>query len=136
MVDPKDYPRNKHAPWKRFLLVLLGRSPTKSTDTTDLFRGSSLPTSPTPLRRIECRWNLLPPEQPRVVTPYSQWRRLRDYDTSIARISKCRQLVSRVKPSASSKEHFFFEACLSHRAKPRHQPDIQRWETGGPGYSN
>ena len=30
---------------------------------------------PTPLRRIECRWNLLPPEQPREVILYSQWRR-------------------------------------------------------------
>ena len=30
---------------------------------------------PTPLRRIECRWNLLPPEQPRVVKLFLQWRR-------------------------------------------------------------
>ena len=39
---------------------------------------------PTPLRRIECRWNLLPPEQPRVVIPYSQWRRRYDNDTRVS----------------------------------------------------
>ena len=39
---------------------------------------------PTPLRRIECRWNLLPPEQPRVVIPYSQWRRRYNNDTRVS----------------------------------------------------
>ena len=84
MVDPKDYSRNKHASWKRFLQVLLGSSPTKSTHITNLFRGSSLPTSPDPLRRIECHWNLLPPEQPRVVIPYSQRRRRYDMIMALA----------------------------------------------------
>ena len=31
---------------------------------------------------------------------------------------------------------FFIKASLSDRVKPRHQPDIQRWEAGGPGYRN
>ena len=67
-------------------MVLQGELAPKSIDTTDLFRGSSLPTSPTPLRRIECRWNLLSPEQSRVVIPYSQWRRRYDNDTRVSSI--------------------------------------------------
>ena len=29
-----------------------------------------------------------------------------------------------------------FEACLSNRVEPRHQPDIHRWESGGSGCRN
>ena len=132
MVDPKGYPRNKHASWKPFLWCFMGPLAHKSTDTTDLFRGSSLPTSPTPLRRIECRLNLLPPEQPRVVIPYSQWRRRDDNGTRVSSIEN--RVGSSLRPQERSKP--FCEACLSHRAKPRHQSDIQRWEAGGPGYRN
>ena len=51
MVDPKVYPRNEHASWKRFLLVIHG-------STTDLFRGSSLPTSPDHISRAFSLRNL------------------------------------------------------------------------------
>ena len=95
MADPKVYPRNKHASWKRFLRCFWASPPTKDTDATDLFRGSSLPTSPTPLRRIECRWNLLPPEQTRVVIPYSQWRRRYDNGTRFSSIRS--NMVKRIE---------------------------------------
>ena len=49
---------------------------------------------PTPLRRIECRWNLLPPEQPRVVIPYSQWRRRYDNGTRVSSIRS--KMASRI----------------------------------------
>ena len=48
MVDPKVYPRNEHAFWESSLSCIWAGSPTKSTHKTDLFQGSSLPTSPDP----------------------------------------------------------------------------------------
>ena len=48
MVDPKVYPRNKHTSWKSFLWCFWASPPIKDTHATDLFRGSSLPTSPDP----------------------------------------------------------------------------------------
>ena len=50
---------------------------------------------PTPLRRIECRCNFLPPEQPRVVIPHSQWRRRYDNDTHVSSIRS--KMASKIK---------------------------------------
>ena len=50
---------------------------------------------PIPIRRIECRWNLLPLEQPRVVTPHSQWRRRYDSGTRVSSIRS--KMASRIE---------------------------------------
>ena len=72
MVDPKVYPRNKHASWKRFLRCFRESSPLRAHIQRTCSEEAPCLHHPTPLRRIECRWNLLPPEQPRVVISYSQ----------------------------------------------------------------
>ena len=122
---PKVYPRNKHACWESSQPCTWERSPNKSTHTADLFRVTSLPTfRPNSVKQASLE--PLPPEQPRVVIPYSQWRRR--YDNNNTRVLSIR---SKMAPTASGsslwpqeKSSFVFEACLSDLAKPRHQPDI------------
>ena len=80
----------------------LGLLAPKNINTTGSTRGSSLPTSLTKLRK-RVSSEPLPPEQPRVVIPYSHWRRRYDKDTRVVHI-----------PS-----RFHLRASESHLLRPR-----------------
>ena len=136
MDVPERYRRNTSM-LGRFPVVDMGKLASKGRDTTDLFRGSFLPTFPSPLRRIECRWNLYRLSNLAWQYPIDNGiddttTRILVYSTSDQRWH--RERVGQLRPQEKSKR--FFEACLFNRAKPRHQPEIQRWEAGGLGYRN
>ena len=81
MVDPKVSPKQT-CMLERFSVVHMGELAHKSTHTTGLARGTSLPTSQSnSVKRVSLE--PLPPEQPRAAVPYSQWRRRYDNDTCV-----------------------------------------------------